>query len=145
MKKSNMELKWRLPTSQLAYEETGGDEGRLFFANECRRLMNPYVPSSQTGVLRGSTKCYVRNHDGYVEYNAPYAHYIYAGILYVSSITGSSWAKSGEHKVKTDQKLKYKKDFHPLATDHWDKAMMVANKSKLIRAMDAYIRGRTLV
>lgn len=145
MKKSNMEIKWRLPTDQLAYDEVGGDDGQLFFANECRRLMNPYVPSSQTGVLRGSTKVYVRNHEGYIEYNTPYAHYQYEGILYVSSITGSSWAKSGEHKIKTSTHLKQKKDFHPLATDHWDKAMMVANKYKLQRTMQAYIKGRTLV
>lgn len=136
------EFYWNKPVDELCYEVTGGDDGRLFLANEVRRLSDPYVPSSQMGILRGSTKCYVKDGDGWIEYNTPYAHYQYEGILYVSSVTGSSWASAGEYKIKTDQKLNYTKDFHPLATDHWDKAMYVANKNRLLRSYAKYIGAK---
>ena len=133
---------WNEPIADMAYNNTGGKDARLFLANECMRLMNPYVPAEQIEILAGSARVYADGKSGYVEYNTPYAHYQYEGILYVSSVTGSSWAASGEYKVKTDKPLEYVKSFHPLATDHWDKAMMIANRGKLTRSIQAYLKSR---
>lgn len=140
MAEHNWSFEWLQPLDRVVYDSTGGDPGRLFLANEMRRLMDPYVPSEQVGILRSSARTYVKKHKGYIEYNTPYAHYQYEGILYVSSITGSSWAKAGEHKVKTNVKLKQVKTFHPLASAHWDKAMLVARKSDLVRSYQRYLR-----
>ena len=133
---------WNDTIETIAHENTGGDGSRLFLANECMRLMNPYVPAEQVEVLAGSARAYSDGDSGYVEYNTPYAHYQYEGILYVSSITGSAWASAGEYKVKTDKELEHQTAFHPLATSHWDKAMMVANRGKIVRAMQNYLKSR---
>lgn len=133
---------WNDKIANIAYENTGGKDARLFLANECMRFMNPYVPASQAEILAGSARAYAEGDSGYVEYNTPYAHYQYEGILYVSSVTGSSWAASGEYKVKTDKQLEHVTAFHPLATDHWDKAMMIANRERLVRTMQNYLKSR---
>lgn len=46
---------------------------------------DPYVPLSQ-GALRGSAKMPEGPYGGEIEYNTPYAHYIYAGEVYGPNI-----------------------------------------------------------
>ena len=36
---------WNRPLSTIAYERSGGDEGRKWLANTCKRFMDKYVPS----------------------------------------------------------------------------------------------------
>lgn len=134
---------WNRPVSEIAYERSGGDSGRLFLANECKRLMDPYVPARNL-VLAQNVKVFVQDQHGYVHYRSPYAHYQYEGVLYVSSITGSSWATQGEYKVKAvpERQLSHDKSRHPLATSHWDKAMMSARKGDLVRAYQRWLNRR---
>lgn len=136
-----MDFHWNHPVSQIAYERSGGDQGRLFLANESKRLMDPYVPARNL-VLAQNVRTYVRNQHGYVHYTSPYAHYQYEGILYVSSRTGSAWASMGEHKIKTGRKLTQDKSRHPLATSHWDKAMLTARRDDLVQSYQRWIKRR---
>lgn len=136
-----MDFHWNKPVDQIAYDRSGGDSGRLFLANESKRLMDPYVPALNL-VLAQNVRTYVEDQRGIIHYNSPYAHYQYEGILYVSSKNGSAWAAQGEHKVPTDRKLTYGKSRHPLATDHWDRAMMIARKSDLVSAYQSWLKRR---
>ena len=135
-----VEFKWDKPASTITIEATGGDKGLLFLANEARRLMDPYVPADNL-VLAKNTNVYTEGDKGIVEYMSPHAHYQYVGKLYVSSITGSSYAGKGEYKVPTGKNLKYSTFRHPLATSYWDKAMMTARKGDLAKACQNYLRG----
>ena len=42
----------------------------------------------------------------YIEWNTPYAHYIYENELYLAE-NGSSWAKKGEKKYLAEKSLEY--------------------------------------
>lgn len=136
-----IKMEWDRPFPQIGYERSGGDKGRLFLANEAKRLMDPYVPANNL-VLAQNVRTYVEDGEGLVHYLSPYAHYQYEGILYVSALTGSAWARHGEHKVKAEpeKKLEYSKFRHPLATSHWDHAMLAARRRDLVRAYQNYLR-----
>lgn len=133
---------WNYPLNEIKYKKSGGDAGRLFLANECKRLMDPYVPARNL-VLAQNVRTYVEDQAGMVHYRSPYAHYQYEGILYVSSVTGSPWASAGEHKIPTGRKLTYGKTRHPLAASHWDKAMLTARKAEIVRAYQSWLKRRT--
>lgn len=136
-----MDFHWNRPESRIAYDRSGGAAGRLFLANEARRLMDPYVPAKNL-ILAQNVRTYLSDGEGVVHYLSPYAHYQYEGILYVSSRTGSSWASAGEYKVPTDKQLEYSKARHPLATSHWDRAMMAARRTDLVNAYRRWLRSR---
>lgn len=138
-----VEFKWNDTVQNIAWKKSGGSGGRLFLANEARRLMDPYVPADNL-VLAGLVDTHVEGKKGIIEYLAPYAHYQYEGELYVSSKTGSPWASAGEFKVPTGRPLNHSKFRHPLATDHWDQAMLRARKGDLEKAMQKYIDGGML-
>ena len=137
----NISLKWNKPKTKITEEATGGTPGRLFLANEAKRLMDPYVPADSL-FLAQNVRTYVENDAGIVEYMSPYAHYQFEGELYVSSVTGSSWSK-GEYKMPAGRELRHSKFRHPLATSHWDKAMRTARKDDLVRAYQNYLNGGT--
>ena len=136
-----MELRfdWNKSIKELQWDKTGGEDGRLFLANEAKRLMDPYVPADEL-ILAQNVRTYVEGEHGVVQYNSPYAHYQYMGELYVSSKTGSPYASEGEYKVPTGKKLNYQTFRHSSATDHWDQAMMVARKADLTRVMQNYLK-----
>lgn len=131
------EFVWTRPVNQIIEEKTKGDAGLLFLANEAKRLMDPYVPANNL-VLAQNVRIYTEGNMGIVEYNSPYAHYQWRGVLYVSSITGSAWSK-GEYKVPTSRSLQYSRFRHPLATSHWDEAMKTAKMGDLLNAYQMYI------
>ena len=84
---------------------------------------------------------------GHVTYNSPYAHYQYIGEVYGPNYPLMDGGEimgfySPPHKTPTGGKLKYSKFRHPLATDHWDKAMMTARKDDLTRSYEEYLRSR---
>lgn len=138
-----IEYRWNKPINKIAEEKTGGDEGLLFLATEAKRLMDPYVPADNL-VLAQNVDVYVEDGIGIVEYISPYAHYQWEGELYVSSITGSPWARQGEHKIPASptKNLNYSGFRHPLATSHWEEAMGTARKGELTKAMERYLKGR---
>ena len=105
-----------------------------FGANEWWRLITPYTPM-ETGTMSESVSIKPKE----IEYNSPYAHYLYKGELMVDPDTGSSYARYGTKKVYAGTALEISKAKHPLATKEWDKAAEPTQKSKLIRAMQGYI------
>lgn len=105
-----------------------------FGANEWWRLLIPYTPM-ESGTMSESVSIKPKE----IEYNSPYAHYLYKGELMVDAETGSSYARYGTKKVYAGTPLEISKASHPLATKEWDKAAEPTQKPKLIRAMQGYI------
>lgn len=135
-----VDVKWNKPIPKIVNEAIGGDKTQLFMANEAKRLMDPYVPAMNE-VLSQNVRVYVEGGLGVVHYLSKYAHYQHEGILMVSRITGSAWARQGESKVATGKKLKHKKSKHPHATAEWEKAMKAAKMGELTRAVQRFVNG----
>ena len=135
-----VDFRWNSPIPLIAREALGGDRTLLFMANEAKRLMNPYVPALNM-VLSRNVRTYVEGGVGIVHYTSPYANYQHKGILMVSRITGSPWARKGESKVTTGRKLKYNKSRHPLATSEWEKAMKTARMGDFTNAVQRFVNG----
>lgn len=142
-----LEFGWNKPIGQITAEKSGGEAGALFLASSAKRLMNPYVPAKNL-VLAQNVRVYAKGDRGYVHYLSPYAHYQYMGKLYVDLKTkkgaftngeGKFWSKPGISKVPTGKKLEYDTFRHPLATSHWDKAMMIARKEDLVQSYQDYL------
>lgn len=99
-----------------------------------------------------------------VIYNAPYAHYQYHGVVYGPNfLTPRGWksypglvkwptgemigSRQGETIVRTDKStgesftytFGYTLDKHPLATHHWDEAMMEVRGDEYIASIVPYI------
>lgn len=80
---------------------------------EAQKLLNeqvaadcePYVPFSQ-GALRNNVRYPDGIHGGIIEYDTPYAHYIYTGTLYLTK-DGRSFAQRYEKKYPTEKMLAY--------------------------------------
>lgn len=137
---------WNNPVSAISSRIIDND-ALLFMANECRRFMNDYVPANNSDLAQ-NVRTYVENGTGIVEYASPYAHYQWEGTLWVDPklkcggffIEGVGWRSRKEVvKKKTDKKLKYSTSKHALATSHWEKAMWVARKDDVTRAVQNYI------
>lgn len=136
-----MQFKWNRSMDAIAKDVTGGKRGMLFLANEAARLMDPYVPADKL-VLAQNIRITADSDCGHILYDSPYAHYQYEGELYVSSKTGSAWAREGEYKVKAGKKIKQSKFRHPLATSHWDKAMQTARGDDMAKSYQLYLKGK---
>lgn len=139
----SIDFRWNKPIPQITKEALGGDQTLLFMANEAKRLMTPYVPALNE-LLCEDVRTYVEKGTGVVHYISDYARYQYKGILMVSRITGSSWARDGESKVTTGKKLEHNKtktSKHPLATSEWDKAMKAAKMGAYTSAIQRFVNG----
>ena len=124
-------FKWDKSDWQLLKDLGLTRELNLFMAQSAARLMNPYVPMD-SGLLGQNYTVQADANEGRITYKSPYAHYQYYGELMLSP-SGSSWARRGEKKHYAGKPLKYSKQLHPLATDHWDKAMVNAKKDVLLK------------
>lgn len=134
-------FKWNKPIPTIAKEATGGKRTLLFMATEAKRLMNPYIPARNM-VLSRNVRTYVEGDKGIVHYLSPYARYQHEGILMVSRITGSPWARHGESKVVTGRRLNHSRSKHPLATAEWEKAMKAARMGDYTKSVQNYVKGR---
>lgn len=134
-------FRWNRSLDVIATEATGGKDGMFFLADKAARLMVPYVPADKL-MLAQNIKITADEDCGHILYDSPYAHYQYEGILYVSSKNGSAWAREGEFKVSTGKKLKHSTFRHPMATSHWDKAMMTARGDELAQSYQDYLNRR---
>ncbi len=134
-----LSFEWNKPKKQICYEKSGKREGYLRLANSAARFMDPYVPANNL-VLAQNIRITADEKAGHVTYNSPYAHYQYEGILYVDPNTGSAWSTNGANKIPTSKKLEYSNFRHPLATDHWDKAMWTARKRDLASEYEYYLK-----
>ena len=91
-----------------------------FFTNTCAKHMDKYVPYK-----RGTLASY--HIEGYyIIYDPLYARYQYEGKR-----------KDGTHVIKK-RTLKY----HPRATSHWDKKMVTAEMSDIVKEVQNYINRR---
>lgn len=135
-----IDFRWNLPIPLITREALGGERTLLFMANEAKRLMEPYVPALNMG-LSQNARTYVEGDHGIVHYTSPYANYQHKGILMVSRITGSPWARMGESKVTTGRKLKHNKSRHPMATSEWEKAMKAARMGDFTGAVQRFVNG----
>ncbi len=115
------------------------DRIQKFIDSECIRLMAQYTPM-QNGLLQKSVTLGTRIGSGIIFYNSPYARYQYYGKLMVSSVTGSSWARSGETKVLTGKDLIYSRRQHPNAQKRWFETMKTNHKKQILRGAAAMRR-----
>lgn len=126
-----IKLRWSKSDWQLINDLGLTQKLYLFMAQSAARLMAPYVPM-ESGILSQNYTINANSKHVEIRYESPYAHYQYYGELMVAP-NGSAWAKRGEAKHYTGVPLKYSKQLHPLATDHWDKAMLNAKGEQLIK------------
>ena len=120
------------------------DQTRLYAHNRLAAYCDPYVPK-ESGTLSQSTVATPE----YLEYTQPYAHYQYEGVVYgrnIPIIQGGvivGWfSLPGVKKHPTGRLLTYSKEVNPLATDHWDKAMLTDRKEDFIGDIGRYIVHR---
>lgn len=131
------EFRWNRPIASIV-SDYAGDEAQLFLANEAKKQMDPYVPALNL-VLARNVRVYLENGKGVIHYLSPHARYQFEGKVMVSKRPG---VKGSAKMVKQpEQALDYTKFRHPLATSHWDQAMMTARKEDLVRAMQDYLGG----
>nr|DAK39502.1 MAG TPA: Minor capsid protein [Caudoviricetes sp.]DAV50826.1 MAG TPA: Minor capsid protein [Caudoviricetes sp.] len=97
---------------------------------------SPYVPMDS-----GTLDQKVSITEEYVHYKSPYAHFQWAGKVFVDD-RGSTYAKRSTSKHPTSRKLKYSTDKHPLATSHWEQAMAVAKGEQLAADIEDYIKRK---
>ena len=112
-----------------------------FIDSECIRLMKPYTPF-RNGILEKNAKNSTVIGSGTIKYTVPYARYQYYGLLMVSSVTGSAWARHGESKVLTETPLRYSKDRHPMAGKMWFERMKADKKEEILRGVAQISGGR---
>lgn len=136
-----MKMSFRLnkPVQQISDRVTGGDAGQLFLANEAKKLMDPYVPALNLGLSR-NVRVYVEGGKGIVHYLSPHARYQFQGKVMISKNPGVK--ESAKTVKQPEQDLNYSKFRHPLATSHWDQAMMAAHSEDLTRSMQNYVEGK---
>ena len=105
-------LHWNKTQSQLIKGLGIGKQLDLFTAETSARYMDPFVPM-RDGFLSQTYETGVDDTGGFVKYTQPYAYYQYNG-----------------------EDFNFNKEQHPLATHHWDEAMMVSYGDKLAREVD---------
>ena len=110
-----------------------------YAASQWHRFMTPFTPMRVGALMEDVT---IRPKE--IEYNSPYAHYLYKGELMVDAETGSSYARKNTKKVYTDKDLNISTEKHPLASKEWDKAAEPTQKPKLVDAMQKYINSGRL-
>ena len=111
--------------------------------NELARQLNPYVPM-QTGMLSQNVLITPK----YVQYVSPYAHYQYTGLVYGPNIpiiengviTGWFSPPGKGTKHPTGKSINYSHELHPLATHHWDQAMLRDRKDEFIASIERIIK-----
>lgn len=108
------------------------EKTRLTVHNLLAKMCDPYVPM-QTGVMAQTTNI---TSEG-VTYTAPYSHYQYTGEVYGPNIpimqdgVITGWfSPPGKPKHPTGAAISYSTEMHPLATSHWDEAMLRDKKDE---------------
>ena len=113
--------------------------------NAMARYVDPYVPM-QSGVLFTSKTITPK----YILYTQPYAHYQYTGIVYGpnipimenGNITGWFSPPGKGTKHPTGRPINYSKEHHPLATHHWEQAMMRDKGKEFTTEVENIIKRR---
>lgn len=79
----------------------------------CRIEMDEFVPYDE-----GNLSTILYEGPDYIIYESPYASYQYFGVR-----------KDGTHQINEANR---NREFHPLATSYWDKAMWTAKKDQIM-------------
>ncbi len=94
---------------------------RRAIAHTAERVLadcNNYIPADQW-ILRDSSITSSDTEQGRLEWNTPYARFLYHGVVMVDPVTHSSYAREGATKVKTDKPLDFGKQPNENACSHW--------------------------
>lgn len=113
-----------------------------YFTKRCAEHMDKYVPFREGGLAYDTRKI----ESDKIIYNAPYAHYMYEGLVMGPNIPIKENGKivgwfSPPKKFKhyTKAKIKYHKDAgHPYAGPHWDERMWSAEKGEIVWEVQRY-------
>lgn len=118
---------------------------KIFANTQLAKYCDKYVPASHNRIMSGN----VNITPEYVQYPGPYAHYQWEGVVYAPSIPITEngevvgfFSPKNRPKTKTDRKLKYSREIHPLAQAHWDRAAMARHKGDLENDIRRYIVDR---
>lgn len=128
-----------------SFEPNGSTQ--KYFTNELLRLSDDYTPSDST-MLRTLAKVVP---DGTaIEYDTPYARYMWYGKLMVDPITGKGafhndeygfWSRPNTSKVLTDTDLNYQGA--PMRGSHWVERAYIDHKQELLQStIDFALKGK---
>lgn len=121
------------------------DTTMLAIHNLLAKMCDPYVPMDE-GYLSQSVQVL----PAYVQYQGPYAHYMYIGEVYGPNIpikddAGNiiGWfSPPGQTKTPTGRPIQYSTEKHPLASKEWDKAMMRDKKDEFLQQVKDILERR---
>lgn len=131
-----MEIKWTKSQKEIL-GRIFDDETMTYVHDRLHIFMSPFVPMD-SGMLDQT----VDIKPDCVHYKSPYAHFIWNGKVFVDD-RGSTWARRSESKHPINKDLDFSKDEHaPLATSHWEKAMMVSKGDELCKDITDYLRRK---
>lgn len=115
--------------------------------NAMAKRMDKYVPMGYTGNLSQDLTIT----ENYIQYNVPYAHYMYEGIVYgpnipiiEDGIVVGFYSIPGKTKSpkKPRQYMVYSQEKHPLATRRWDKAMLKNERKEFFAEVKNIVEER---
>ena len=131
-----MEIKWNKAPKEIL-NRIFDDETMTYVHDSLHIFMSPFVPMDS-----GTLDQTVDIKPDCVHYKSPYAHFIWNGKVFVDD-RGSTWARRSESKHPINKDLDFSKDEHaPLATSHWEKAMMVSKGDELCKDITDYLRKK---
>lgn len=118
-----------------------------FIDSEVLRLMVPYTPMD-TGAMIQSAIAGTVIGSGKIEYNSPYARYLYYGEVYGPNIPKKEngiivgyWLPP--KKQPTGRPLTYSTERHPLAGKLWFERMKADHKDDILKGAIAIVMGRS--
>ena len=113
-----------------------------YFTQLCYNHMDKYVPMN-VGNLASNVELGI----DYIEYKSPYAHYMYEGKVMGPNVPifqkgvkqPIGYFSPIKPKYYTGEDINYSTDKHPLASSHWDKKMVSAEKDQLVKELQRYV------
>ena len=135
-----MKYEFTLPNTDEVLLANGlGAKGHTqkFFSNEVLRLSDEFTPFRE-GFTKNSATIGI---DGtFIQYNVPYARFLWYGKLMLGTETHSAFAQAGETKYVVDVDLNY--NGSPIRGSKWVERMWTFNSDAIIQATQAYMEGK---
>lgn len=131
-----MDILWHRTPEQIL-NRIFDEEARTYLHTRLHAFMSDYVPATEAESLDQTVEISAEC----VHYKSPYAHFQWEGKVFVDE-RGSTYARRNASKHATDRDLHYSTDQHPLATAHWEKAMMAAKGDEFCKDIEAYLRRK---
>lgn len=126
----------------------GGDVQRFHTANVRRRIQK-YMPY-RTGATIKLMIAASPTDDTFIRVPAPYARFLYHGVLMVDPDTGAAgfmtkdgWrSRKGVKKVFSSRPINYTRTENPQAGPHWDRRLKAAEGHQMQRDLQNYVKRR---